>query len=270
MKRFVSEEFLDLLGKSSVEEVSLGDHTARDMSVMFADIRQFTAIAERLQPEETFRFINRYLALMGPAIRAHGGFVDKYVGDGIVALFGGSPENAVRCAIEMQRRLAEYNAERAASGEAPIRIGIGIHYGRLMIGTIGENERMDGTVVSDVANLAHRIEGVTKEFSVGLAVSERVLLGLCDPGSYGTRFLGKIGLRGTRAPLSVFEVYEGAGEKERSTKNAIKADFEAALERFYTQDYEVALEKFRKVLETAPEDEASQHYMRIIRRLRLA
>ena len=132
MKRFVPEEFLNTLGRDSIEQVCLGDHSRQEMSVMFADIRSFSTLSERLSPEETFRFINQYLARMGPTIRSNGGFVDKYLGDGIMALFPGSPEDAARCAIDMHMRLSEYNVQRSAQGEAAIRIGIGIHTGGIM------------------------------------------------------------------------------------------------------------------------------------------
>ena len=184
--RFVPHEYLEALGKGSVVDIALGDNVALDMTVMFADIRQFSLHSERLSPEETFRFLNRYLSFMGPPVRAHGGFVDKFIGDGIMALFPGDPEDALRCGIDMQRRLRDYNAERAAAGGAPIRIGIGIHTGRLMLGTIGENERMDGTVISDAVNIANRIERSTKEFAVVLAVSERLLQKVKDRSAYQT------------------------------------------------------------------------------------
>ena len=270
LKRFVPEEFLSRLGKSSIDQVSLGDHSAQEMTVMFADIRQFSYISEQLTPEENFRFINQYLARMGPAIRNNGGFVDKYLGDGVMALFPGSPENAVRCAIEMHRRLEDYNSIRFSSGQTPIKIGIGIHTGRLMLGTIGENERMDGTVISDVVNIASRIEGITKDFSIGLAVSERILLGLADVDAYLFRFLGKIGVRGKREPVSVFELFDGDPDQLRLKKSAIKGRFERGLTAFYSQDYPQALGLFKEVLADLPEDDASAHYMRIIRKLNMA
>jgi len=270
MKRFVPEEFLSRLGKTSVEQVLLGDHAAQDMTVLFADIGSFTRMSDSMSPEETFQFINEYLARMGPVIRSHGGFVDKYLGDGIMALFPDSPEKAVRCAVDMHRSLARYNSERAAQGREAITIGIGVHSGRLMLGTIGENERMDGTVISGVVNLASRIEGIAKEYSIGLAVSERILLGLDDPNAYHLRFLGKVPVKGTREPVSVFEVYDGDPEPLREAKDKARAPFEKALASFYGQEYKDAMAGFKSTLELLPDDEASRHYIRIIRKLDLA
>lgn len=270
MKRFVPEEFLHSLGRDSIEQVCLGDHAKRDMSVMFADIRSFSTLSERMSPEDTFRFINQYLARMGPTIRSNGGFVDKYVGDGIMALFPGSPEDAARCAIDMHMRLCEYNVQRSVQGEAPIRIGVGIHTGGIMLGTIGENERMDGTVISDAVNVANRMEGMAKEFGVGVVASEGILAGLADPGEYRTRYLGKVGVKGRREAISIFELYDGEPEAERARKDELKEPFEGALAAFYVQDYTRALALFRDLAARFPEDEATQYYVRMIRRLKLA
>jgi adenylate cyclase len=270
MRRFVPGEFLSRLGKSSIEQVSLGDHADEEMTVLFADIRHFSSLSEKMAPEDTFKFINQYLARVSPAIRSHGGFVDKYLGDGIMALFPGSPEDAVRCAIDIHHRLGDYNLTRSSIGEAPIRVGIGVHCGRLMLGTIGEAERMDGTVISDAVNTASRIEGISKEYEIGVSVSERVLVGLEDPSVYRTRFLGKVGVKGKREPVSVFEVYDGDPEPLRDAKDRVRPTFERAIASFYDQDYARALELFKTVLERLPEDEASHHYVRIIRKLKMA
>lgn len=270
MMRFVPQEFLAVIGKSSVEQVGLGDNALREMAVMFADIRSFSALSERLSPEDTFRFINQYLARMGPTIRANGGFVDKYLGDGLIALFPGSREDAARCAIDMHQRLDEYNARRAALDEPPIHIGIGIHYGRIMFGTIGENERMDGTVISDAVNMANRMEGMAKEFGVGVVASESILQGLAERGEYRTRYLGKVGVKGKREDVPIFELYDGDPEDLRALKDEIRPPFEAAISAFYAQQYGRALALFHEVSEKFPADEASQHYARIIRKLNLS
>ncbi len=270
MRRFVPEQFLKQLGKSSIEQVKLGDHTAIDMVVMFADIREFSTISEKMTPEETFAFINLCMARLGPPVRAHGGFIDKYIGDSIMALFPAAPENAVRCAIEMHDRLGDINAQRDKAGSAPIRIGIGLHGGQLMLGTIGEKERMDGTVISDTVNTASRIEGISGQFGIGVAVSERILLGLGDTSAYHIRFIGKVGIKGKREDVSIFEIYDGDPEPLRKRKDSIKAPFEQGVNAFYLQKYEQALEFFNHVLADLPDDKACLHYIRIMRKLSMS
>ena len=124
----------------------MGDQTKTEMSVMFCDIRSFTELSESMTPEEIFKFLNAYLKRVGPIIRNNNGFIDKFMGDGIMALFPLNPEDAVLAAVQMQSAVMEYNVLRTKSNYKPIQIGIGIHVGNLMLGTIGEANRMDATV----------------------------------------------------------------------------------------------------------------------------
>jgi len=267
MRRFVPEQFLRQLGKSTIEEVKLGDNTAMNMTVMFADIRDFTALAENMTPEEAFSFINAYMARLGPPVRENGGFIDKYIGDSIMALFPTSSDCAVRCAIEMHGCLAGFNARLKDTGHLAIKIGIGLHEGRLMLGTVGEHERMDGTVISDTVNTASRVEGVSKQFGIGLAVSERILFGLEDPNAYHLRFIGKVAVKGRREEVSIFEVYDGDPEPLIAKKDSIRVPFELGVDAFYSKDYRKAKVLFDQVLLELPEDQASFHYIRIINRM---
>jgi class 3 adenylate cyclase len=133
------------------------------MSILFSDIRSFTTLSESMMPDENFAFINAYLERMGPVIRDHNGFIDKYIGDAIMALFKNA-DDALRAGLAMLDTLDQFNAGRRAAGQQPIAIGIGINTGSLMLGTIGERHRMDGTVISDAVNLAARVESLTKDY----------------------------------------------------------------------------------------------------------
>ncbi len=264
IRRFIPEQFLSQLGKSTIEEVKLGDHIAMNMVVMFADIRDFSTLSEKMTPEETFIFLNEYLARLGPPIRKHGGFIDKYIGDGIMALFPSSTDAAVRCAIEMQAELVDLNNHRKKAGLQQIKTGIGLHEGLLMLGTIGENERMDGTVISDTVNTASRIEGISKRFGISIAVSERILLGMEDIDAYHIRFLGEISVRGLQKKVTAFEIYDGDPEPLKKKKDLTRSDFEGGLNAFQSRNYEDALEFFRTVLSEIPDDMASLDYIRRI------
>jgi len=264
MKRFVPAEFLACLGRTGVEQVELGDARAVEMAVLFADIGNFTGLSEAMTPEETFAFINTYLERMGPAIRAHGGFVDKYLGDGIMALFAGPSDNAVACAVDMFNRLASFNTERVAGGLAPISIRVGIHAGKLVLGTIGDRERMDGTVISDTVNMASRLEGVAKTFGVGIAVSEHVAQALRSSNRFRVRPLGRIRVKGKRDPVATFEIYDGDDEATRRGKDATLSAFETALDDVHNHRWECAAMGFRRVLAILPDDKASNYYLRLI------
>jgi hypothetical protein len=135
---FVPRQFLELLGRKDLKSLKLGDHHELVMTMLFSDIRSFTTLSGELTPAENFRFVNSYLTNIGPIIREHNGFIDKYIGDGIFALFPDKTCDSVDAAIEMQQRVVTYNEGRARAGYIPIAIGIGLHRGRLMLGTIGE------------------------------------------------------------------------------------------------------------------------------------
>ena len=208
LERFIPKEILGFLEKESIVEVELGDHCLRPMSVMFADIRDFTTLSESMTPQENFKFINSYLRRMGPVVRRHNGFVDKYLGDGIMALFPGPAHEALDAALDLRLALEEYNRHRIKSGYPAIRMGIGIHRGPLMLGTIGENQRMDSTVISDTVNAASRLEGLTKKFGYPLLVSGETVeaLGQEPDGSpgYELRFLGEETVKGRSKAVQVY------------------------------------------------------------------
>ena len=206
--RFVPRQFLRLLGKESITETELDDQIESAMTVLFSDIRDFTPLSESMSPAETFAFVNDYLGTMAPVIREHGGFIDKYIGDAIMAIFPNSPGDAVAAGLKMEQHLALFNARTAEHGRPPIRIGIGIHTGPLVAGIVGFAERLEGTVIGDCVNTASRLEGVTKELSVTLLVSETVVNELAEADEYTFNSLGEVSVKGKAQKVQVFSVTE--------------------------------------------------------------
>jgi class 3 adenylate cyclase len=256
--RFVPRAFLDLLGKDDVRDVYLGDGVEREMTVLFSDVRSFTTISEALSPGATFGFINGLLSRTGPIVREHGGIVDKYLGDAIMALFPGSTDEALRAAIALQHAVAAHNLERDGSG-APVVVGVGLHRGSLMLGTIGESERMDGTVIADAVNVASRIEGLTKYFGAAIMVSESVRAALDDPENYAMRYLGRVAVKGKRHGIGVYEVLDGDPPQRRAAKVAQAGDFDAAVRAFVNGAFEQAATAFEALLACNPSDGAARY-----------
>lgn len=205
IERFVPQAFLSIVGKPSIVEVELGDNKRERMSILFSDIRSFTTLSEGMTPDENFAFINAYLERMGPVIRDHDGFIDKYIGDAIMALFANA-DDAVRAGLAMLATLEEFNAGRRAAGLAPVAIGVGINTGSLMLGTIGEKHRMDGTVISDAVNLASRVESLTKDYGVPLLISEFTREELADPAAYDIRPVDVVVVKGKTQPVAIHAV----------------------------------------------------------------
>ncbi len=202
---FIPRQFLELLSRSDLRSLQLGDHRETMMTMLFSDIRAFTTLSGRMTPDETFRFVNSYLSQIGPTIREQHGFIDKYIGDAIFALFPDSAGNAVDAAIAMQRRVVTYNEGRARAGYAPIVIGIGVHRGDIMLGTIGESQRFETTVISDAVNIAARMEGLTKAFGSLILVTGEVINSV-ECSAYCARRLGDVLLKGATHPVTVYEV----------------------------------------------------------------
>ena len=267
--RFVPHEFIRLLQKDSILEVHLGDQTQQEMSVLFADIRNFTTLSEQMTPAENFQFINAYLSRMEPAIVENGGFIDKYVGDAIMALFPGNADHAVKGAIAMLQNLHAYNCTRVADGYPPIRNGIGINSGLMMLGTVGGPSHMDSTVISDTVNLAARIEELTKLYDVPLLISQETLLRLGNPEAYFYRLVDRVQVKGKSQSVSIFEVFDADPVDIRDQKQALKTLFENSLTRFNLGEYGAALAGFEACVQALPGDVvAIQHRDRCRRKLR--
>ena len=203
-ERFVPKEFLEQLGRASILDVQLGDQVEADMAVLFVDIRDFTGLSESMSPPETFGFVNELLARISPVIRRHGGFIDKYIGDAVMALFPGDVDDAFDAALAIQDAVASVREGAQDDARARLRVGVGVHCGPTMLGTIGEPERMDSTVISDAVNVASRLEGLTKRFDVEILVSQAALDAVV--GRFGTRFLGPVDIKGKAEPVGVHEL----------------------------------------------------------------
>jgi class 3 adenylate cyclase/HAMP domain-containing protein len=219
-RRFLPKEFLESLGKKSVKEIQLGDQVQKDMSILFSDIRNFTTLSENLSPEVNFQLINSYLGYMEPALNSHGGFIDKYIGDGIMALFPRSTEDALEAAIAMRRALVTFNEDNPMDLPLPLESGIGINTGTLILGIVGGKERLDGTVISDAVNLASRLEDLTKEFKTGILISEQTYDALKSPEDYLIRSLDRIRVKGKQQPVLIYEVLDGETQEIMSVKSA--------------------------------------------------
>ncbi|MCB1325605.1 MAG: hypothetical protein KDK35_10280 [Leptospiraceae bacterium] len=201
-ERFVPRDFMRELGKESILDVALGDQSEKMMTILFADIRDFTSISENMNPRENFAFINAYLGAVSPIIRRHGGFIDKYIGDAIMALFPAHPDAALECAREMLQVVSQLN--RSGVLKESVRIGIGIHTGTLMLGTVGETERMEGTVISDSVNLAARLESLTRSLPADILISEATLSLLRQPGRFATQSFGEARVKGKDEVVRIF------------------------------------------------------------------
>ncbi len=261
-ERFVPNQFLNLLDKQSVLDVQLGDQVAKEMTILFSDIRGFTSLSEKMTPPENFSFINAYLSQMEPVIHQHQGVIDKYIGDAIMALFPTSADDAVRGAIGMLTKLAKYNEQRQPDGLPPISIGIGLNTGPLMLGTIGGQDRMDGTVISDAVNLASRIESLTKIYGTPLLITEQTYLKLDDPLQYHIRVIDAVKIKGKSEIVTVYEIYDADLPANLALKDTTRNDFEEGFVLYHWEEFNDARPFFERVLQVNEHDMAAQIYLK--------
>lgn len=259
--RFVPRQFLDFLGKENITEIQLGDQVQQEMTIMFSDIRDFTSISESMTPKENFDFINNYLGYMEPVIRTNNGFIDKFMGDSIMALFPERSEDALNASIEMRIKLLEFNEIMGQFGKPAIDAGIGIHTGLLMLGVIGGEGRMDSTVISDAVNLASRLEGLTKIYGGSIIITEDTLIKLNDPNHYHFRFLDVVKVKGKKEAIYIFEIMDGEPERIRNLKLMTKDDYNKALQSYKKKEFEKALNLLQNIEAVNPDDKAVKIYI---------
>ncbi|HEY9854039.1 MAG TPA: AAA family ATPase [Leptolyngbyaceae cyanobacterium] len=260
-ERFVPSQFLQFLDKSSIVDVELGDQVQLEMSVLFSDIRDFTTLSEKMTPEENFKFINSYLSRMEPVITENHGFIDKYIGDAIMALFSGEADNAVKAGIAMLNQLPQYNQHRANCGYVPIQIGIGINTGLLMLGTVGGQNRMDGTVISDAVNLASRVEGLTKNYGVSLLITEQTYSRLTNPANYAIRTIDTVKVKGKSQGVTVYEVFDADLPEIKEGKLTTLPLFAEALSLYAEGKFAEAGRLFADCWQKNPGDRVAKIYL---------
>jgi len=260
-ERFVPHGLLNLLKSGGVTDIGLGDQTEKSITIMFTDIRGFTAMSENMSPQETFNFVNEYLSQMQPIIDEYGGEIDKYIGDAIMAVFPNKVDDALRCAIAMLGALKKYNHTRQQQGEQAIIVGIGMNYGLAMLGTVGGQSRMDTTVISDAVNLAARVENLTKTYSVPLLITENVYDQLETLDTYEIRIIDRVKVKGKENKVTLYEIFSADSLEQIRLKQHTMQDYEEGVLSFHRGEYLEAKLLFDYVLGQNPDDLPARHYL---------
>lgn len=258
--KFVPEKFRELLHKEQFTDLELGDAQSEDLSILFCDIRAFSLNSEMMTARESFDFVNRIYGKAGPIIRKHNGFIDKYIGDAIMALFE-SADNAVACGIELYKAIVLNPNAQEDFGIPSVKIGVGIHSGMSRIGIVGEEERMSGTVISNTVNLSSRIESLTKKYGAGMIISKDTLDRMNNPDSLSTRYLGMVQVAGVNEVAALYEVLDCLPDEQHEKRKQTKLEFREAVRLFHTGNLQQSKEIFQKLSEADPEDIAPQLYI---------
>lgn len=259
--KFVPAEIIDdLVGRGKSSGLLAGEK--RSVAVLFSDIRSFTKITENNKPEEVVAFLNSYFETMTSAILNHGGTVDKFIGDAILAVFGAptsypdNAERAVNAAFEMLRSMSQVDTGGLWMPEGGLDMGIGINEGDAIVGNIGSKERFDYTVIGDAVNLASRLESLTKHYRSHIIVSESIMEKL--KGKILFREIDRVRVKGKEIPTTIYKL---ENIRKYFFNEATMVDFNKAMSMYKIQNWDTAVEYFNKVLEKIPDDYISAMYI---------
>ncbi|WP_353683248.1 CHASE2 domain-containing protein [Thermodesulfovibrio sp. 3907-1M] len=269
-KSFIKKTFTQYMDKKIVNyllehpETIIPGGQKKTVTVFFADIAGFTSISERLSPEDTAMMLHKVLNSLTSVVIKHGGVVDKYIGDCIMAFWGAPLKteldeiNACRAALECIESLRELNKEFSEKSFPQIKIRIGIHTGDAIVGNIGSDRLFNYTVVGDTVNIASRLEGVNKFFKTNIVISEETYLKTSD--IFLARQLGVITVKGRAKPIGIFEIL---GERRNSSpeKILLVENYNTGYLLFRQQRWDEAKEVFLSLVKDFPEDFPSRFYL---------
>ncbi|MFM2163538.1 MAG: hypothetical protein RLZZ383_3050 [Pseudomonadota bacterium] len=260
LQRLVPMGLLDVLGAEGLEGLRAGVGQRATLTVLFLDMRGFTLRSERLGAEGSFRFVNDVLAAVVPVLREEGGFVDKYLGDAVLAVFPADGAGAMRAARRLHAAVHAFNATR--EGDDPLAIGIGIHRGEVMFGVVGHHDRVELTTIGDAVNFASRLQALTKPFRLATLVSDAVHPGPLDPDM---RDLGRIRVRGRDGVISVREIVDPQTVRAASSVEA-DAAFARGLQALEDREIASAAGFFADAVGRNPADRVARAYHRQVAR----
>lgn len=268
-RAFIKETFGSYVSPEVVRKVLERRQSAvvgerRRVTVLFADLRQFTALSERLRPEEVVAILNGYLDRMTGVIRERGGRVDKFIGDAIMADWGAlddldAPEaDAVRAALGMVSALADFN-RKAPVGDRPLELGIGLHVGDAVAGSIGSSHKLEFTVIGDTVNLASRLEGLTKRYGAAI-VASRAVVERAGPVCV-SRLLDRAIVAGREEPTELCEILDPTDPRAERA-----AAWERAMEHYFAKRFDEAIASFEEAT-AGLDDPAVAHQLERCRKL---
>jgi adenylate cyclase len=250
--QYVPEELVNQMSRSG-QDFGIGGE-AREMTVLFSDVRNFTSMSEGLAPEELSSLMNEFLTPLTAAIHQYCGTIDKYMGDAIMAFWGAplhDPEqatHAVRAAMEMVRRVEAIHADFALKGWPAIRIGVGLNTGMMSVGNMGSEFRMAYTVLGDAVNLGSRLEGLTKQYGVDILISATTR---AEAAGLVCREIDRVRVKGKNEPVAIYEPLGWTGELSEATLAALDR-YQQALNHFRAQRWDAAETLFSELLELDP------------------
>lgn len=267
-RKFVPRQFVDHLAVQGSETLELGRAVEDELAILFTDIRGFSGLSERMTPQELMNFLNSYFLRMNEPIHKNNGFIDKFIGDAVMALFD-SPkgsnidkaQDSIRAALDLRYTINLYNQHRTNSDYLPVNIGIGIHFGPVIIGTVGSDDRMDTTVLGDSVNIAYKLEALAPKYNTDIVISVQTLIQAKAEGLFEYRLLDWVRVKGRKAPIEVYEIIDHLDADVKRLKFANADLIKKGLVCRKQQNWQQSIAYFQQALEINPKDALAIHHL---------
>jgi adenylate cyclase len=267
-RKFVPKQFVDHFAKHGSDTLELGRADEDELAILFSDIRGFTSLSEQMSPQELMNFLNSYFLRMNEPIHKNNGFIDKFIGDAVMALFDNptgtntdKARDAIRAALDLRYAINLYNQHRANCDYPPVNIGIGIHFGPVIIGTVGSDDRMDTTVIGDSVNIAFRLEALAPKYNTDIVISAQTLHQAEAKDLFEYRLLDWVRVKGRISSIEIYEIIDHQDTNVKQLKLANAALIEKGLCYRKQQNWQQATTHFQQALDIYPRDTLAIHHL---------
>ena len=255
-ERFVPPAYLRRIAAQGLKSIRLGEADQQCVTILCCDIRGFTSLSERVNPSELIALINHLFERITRVVDWRRGVIDKFLGDAVLCIFerADSAQRAVACGVDILTVVKSINTDENRPSHQTIQIGIGLHTGPVILGTIGSPKRMDSTVLGLAVNLAKRLEELTRPFAVDMIISDQVANQLPNGHGHRLRKLGEVSVKGSSVPIGIVEVYDQDPPEVRDLKERIEPMMSEGIELFKAGRLDDALSKFQEAQLIFPQD----------------
>ncbi|MGS2721430.1 adenylate/guanylate cyclase domain-containing protein [Paraglaciecola aestuariivivens] len=267
-RKFVPKQFVDHFAKHGSSTLELGRADEDELAILFSDIRGFTGLSEQMSPQELMNFLNSYFLRMNEPIHNNRGFIDKFIGDAVMALFDNpagtntdKAQDAIRAALDLRFAINLYNEHRANCHYPPVNVGIGIHFGPVILGTVGSDDRMDTTVIGDSVNVAFRLEALAPRYNADIIVSAQILEQAQAQQHFEYRLLDWVRVKGRQTPIEIYEVIDHQSAEIKALKLANQSFIEQGLAFRKAQQWKQAKQQFQLAQSQFPDDILVIHHL---------
>ena len=255
-QKFIPKEFLRFLGKKSIADLELGNQVQKRATTLFCDFKGENEGSESLSLKDNFNFVNSYMNMLAPLIRKYDGFIDKYMSDGVLAVFG-KAEKAIECAHAIFKEVELKNSMISKFPKVDLKISV--NTGDIVFGVVGDESRKSPTIVSDVVNLASKMQDINYYLDTKLLFSKQTLNEVSTRFSFDYRYVGSLTVENGTL-MAMFESLSCYDKAKKEKLNKTKINFENGVRAYNDHDYEEAKMFFEHVLKIVPDDKASYTY----------